>query len=226
MGDLKTELQQKVVPVIPQWTEGGPDQPEEGTVMKNGHGEGLGVQAAPEPSITELVYLAVKNHPGKGSGFYTVLLKGKVSASSVSSLLRQLEHRGFLRHTGKPMLYYTTDQAYEVGNTAERRRLAIQRATITRSLNAKRRRDTAKRMTKPVEVPKAKKADKQDSPGVQMDPRDKPVEQPLPQSFPPTAMLSLPQTTQRMTPAQFVEAMDVRTARAVLNELKQLFGES
>lgn len=236
MGDLKTELKEKVLPVIPQWTENGPDHPgeEQGTVTRAGEGAGF-AEPKQEPSITEQVYMAVKEMPGKGSGFYAIALKGKVTASSVSSLLRQLEQRGYLRHTGeRPMLYYPTDRPYEVGMTSERRRIALKKAIITRTQNARKRRDVSKRMTEPVAVPRKKNGD---SPGVAMDPRDTVQAAPkeVPQSFPPTAMPpvsltpqlpDLPQTSTRMTPAQFVEAMDVRTARAVLNELKQLFGEA
>jgi hypothetical protein len=220
MGDLKTELATKVVPqlpqltgaAIPQWTENGPDQPETevGTITK-AHGEGLGKKL----TTTEQVYLSVRNYEGKPAQFHVHALNGKVQASSVSSLLRQLEGRGYVRHVGeRPMRYFTTERAYEVGKTDERRREAIQRASSTRSLNAKKRRDTQARMVR-KEIKR--------SPGVAMDPRDKePTGQPpVPETFPPTPMAPVPQA---MSAEEVVNSLNIRTARAVYDELKKLFG--
>lgn len=208
MSDLRSEME-KVIPSLNH------------SVLDEWHQEELQREGAVswEQAVTktQALYLAVKAHPGISTGDLVKLLKGRVGEGSLSALLRQLNDAQFLRFEGqtpKRQWFATSKVRIEPKLTAHQQEILAKAQEARRAQVLE---DREKRAAKEARaVKKAAKQKTQDQIRLPAAPRA--------DIFLPPDMAKLLGAKAKLTPAELVETMDVRTAKAVYEELKGLFG--
>lgn len=219
MSDLKTEIEQKVLPVLGDW------QREEAERDGNGHaGE----------SSTGLVYDSVRSNPGQTAAFHQMHLNGRVHAVSISSLLSQLCKRGYVEVDAStyPSRYTVTAKPFVPREVPSHVRQALVKAQEARRVKAE-----AKRTAKA-----AKPANGRKRPGPQPGWKERAAAKRAEQALQKMDGVNIdvsrltygkevaavsqlfPAPKSPQSAAEVVAALDVRTARAVMDELMALFG--
>lgn len=152
----------------------------------------------PNKNHTQKILEFVAAHPGCFGSDVARGVPGASSNAAMSSMLHQLEVKGYLTRTnGRPMRYTRTEKPY-TPLTSEDRKALLKKATemAVASRQKKARRKLAKQVkTKPLRVENPKAA-------------------------PPPAPASAPAPSAD----DFVNSMNVRMARDVYNILKGMFG--